>query len=165
MAEVAGFFLAVVPLIINAIEDYEALYQHFSQYKNFEPLTRIFQLRLLTEKTKFVGQFQNLLLGSLGAAEEKHARELLADLSHVGWEDEDLEGKIARHLGKSADVCAQIVKEIRDELRVIDAKCRSFGIIVKETNTLEVSLILLSLRRREALKSVRKTTSVGSSGC
>jgi hypothetical protein len=163
MAEVVGLVLGVLPLIITVVEDYEALYRPFSRYKKFEPLTKTVQNALLKEKTIFRNQCRLLLLGSLGAGvggEEgraqdiRHVQDMLADLHDFRWNDEDLGERVSRYLGDSRDVCVEVVKEIRDQLRVIDAKCRYFGIVVEGTpSPTEVSLTaLLSLTGLELTK-------------
>jgi hypothetical protein len=135
MAEVAGFVLAVLPLLISAIEHYEDVYRPFSHYKNFEPQTKKVQQALLTERTIFRNECSRLLGSSVDGSV---ARAMLGDVSHAGWTDEALSSSIDRWLGDSRDGCIAAVTAIQEQLEEIERTCEHFGIIVRECTSLSI---------------------------
>lgn len=103
-----GIVLAVLPLIVSALEHYEDVFVPFQRYKHYVPELARFQRRLLAQKTIFRSQCQ-LLLVSL--TDEDTARSMLEG-HHQEWLSNDLEARLSKQLGDSTNACVATIREI-----------------------------------------------------
>ena len=125
-ATTAGLALAVVPLMISALENWEY---------TFRPII-IFAHRYRSE----VENLQNeLKVQAIGFANEccfllesvsDHGSDMINNLQHWSWQDPRLEGKLQERLNENYEAC-------RSSLQLIDGTLKD---ILKDTKTLEILL-------------------------
>ena len=109
--EAVGLALAVLPLIISAIEHYN----FFAPYIHHSGFTREllnFRRKLDAKKLIFRNECRLLL-------EELVQEELMDEMfregsSHPLWTDKDLNEQVKLYLGESYEACVEIMKAITD---------------------------------------------------
>ncbi|KAF8863342.1 hypothetical protein BDZ45DRAFT_798312 [Acephala macrosclerotiorum] len=123
--EGVGIVLAVLPLIVSALEHYEDVFVPFQRYKDYVPELGRFQRRLLAQKTIFRSQCQ-LLLVSL--TDEDTARSMLEEGHHQEWLSNDLEARLSEQLGDSTTACVATIKEIQTQLSSIEEEAENTNV-------------------------------------
>ena len=128
MVEVAGIVLAVLPLLVSAVEHYEDCWKPLVRYGRYASKVDLFQRKFKVQKTIFRNECQLLLESVL---EDGIARHMLEDRSHRNWKDKAVEEKVAEVLDLSRDGCIEVIKEIEEQLRVIEKTSRGFEEVVQ----------------------------------
>ncbi|KAK0707941.1 hypothetical protein B0H67DRAFT_588952 [Lasiosphaeris hirsuta] len=119
MAEVAGLILAVVPLLISALEHYEDAVNPvvaFLQWK--QQLPKVIR-ELYMENATYAQNIRLLLNQTMSDAE---LSDMINNPNCDGWKSADIEGALRDQLGAAYSPCMSTVDEIA-EIMVTIAKC------------------------------------------
>jgi len=148
--EVVGVVLGVLPLLSSTIGTYDNVYRPFiTQYKDYEPALKGFQQGLLTERTIFRYDCIMLLRSSVGS---EWVQDMLENLQHDRWRDEDIEEKVSQHLGSSKEACEAAIARIQGKLSAILKEYQRYGITTNSeslnNNVSPSSMVLLSYENR-----------------
>jgi hypothetical protein len=126
--EIVGVVLGVLPLLSSAVGTYDNVYRPFvTQYKNYEPALKSLQLGLLTERAIFRNECRLLLRSSV---EPELVKDMLEDLKHDAWTDNDIEQKVSQYLGDSKKECEAAISLIRGKLLEILEEYQRYGIVI-----------------------------------
>ena len=123
MAETVGLVLAVLPVLISAVEHYEDCWRPLLRYSKFTLKFEHFQRRFKVQKTIFRNECRLLLESVL---EDSIASRMLGDSAHRNWKSEAIEERIVRGLESSKEGCVEIITQVQEQLEVIDEICRGF---------------------------------------
>ena len=123
-ATAAGLALAVVPLIISALENYQNVFEPFIIFKKkYKEEVKRFQDLLRVQNQTFCNECGFLLDGIAGAGYD-----MVDNRDHWRWQDPELEIKLRSRLDKNYDACVAAVRRVRV---ILDE-------ILDETKTLEI---------------------------
>lgn len=114
MAEAAGVALAVLPLLISAIEHYEGCLKPVRRFCKFVSQAQRFQKKFDTQRTIFRNQCLLLLLDVL---EQETVQFMMTDKANPSWSDRRLDHELQERLGASQDTCISTIEEIASVLR------------------------------------------------
>ena len=123
--EAAGVLLGVLPLLVSAIEHYDDVLRPLQRFKDYAPELSRFQRRILAQKTIFRSQCQLLLVP---ITDHETANDMLDGPKHQEWSSKHLKAKLEQQLGYSAKACAETIKDIEDQLSIIQEKAEGFGL-------------------------------------
>ncbi|MCJ1426288.1 hypothetical protein MMC29_004191 [Sticta canariensis] len=126
MAEVA---LAVLPLVISAIEHYKDCFRPLIRYRKFTSELDRFQQRLKIQKAIFRNQCRILLEN---AVHQDVASQMLEEHSHFLWCDAQTEELLVKQLGSSREACVAVIELIDERLRGIEKESRGFETIIDQ---------------------------------
>ena len=140
MAEVAGFVLGVLPLLISAAEHYEDCWRPFIRYRKFHVKLDAFQQKLKMLKVVFHNELRILLETIL---ERDIANRMLQDSSHVNWSRHDIEEQLSVQLDSSRDACIDIVTQISQQLKIVEDDSKDFESIIQQDNVRSYSTELI----------------------
>ena len=140
-AEVA---LAVLPLVISAIEHYKDCFRPLIRYRKFTSELDRFQRRLKIQKAIFRNQCRILLEN---AVHQDVASQMLEEHSHFLLCDAQTEKLLAKQLGSSREACVAVIELIDERLRGIEKESSRFQTIVDE----EYRVIILFLYSKDDL--------------
>ena len=123
-ATAAGLALAVAPLIISALENYQNVFEPFIIFrKKYKEEVKRFQDLLRVQKQTFYNECGFLLDDIEGAGYD-----MVDNRSHWRWQDPELEIKLRSRLDDNYDACVAAVRRVRT---ILDE-------ILDETKTLEI---------------------------
>lgn len=128
----AGFVLAVLPLLISAIEHYDDVLSKFKRYKKVASEFNRFNDELISEQVIFHSEAL-LLLASVTSYDV--AASMLDDSGHPSWKDCELDLKLSQSLGSSCASCKRVIAIIEDDLKKIKEQFRTFDDIANESST------------------------------
>ena len=124
-ATAAGLALAVVPLLISALENYEYTLQPIVIFsRRYQKEVQRFQDVLKVQKVDFTNECC-LLLHSVTY---NHGNVMVDDLQHTLWQEDGLEDRLKARLNESYDACISALSLINTLL----------ADILKETKTLDI---------------------------
>lgn len=131
MAYVAalGLVLGILPLIVTAIEDYENVCRPIGHYKHYARESVKIQQKLGMERAIFIAECKLLLQTRLSAS---LAAQMVADVNHIGWKDEDLNDTLTECIAGYQDHFHQVIEDIRATILDIGNLCQAYGIVDKE---------------------------------
>ncbi len=135
MAEVIGFTLAVLPLLISAAEHYEDILQPFVRYRNFSSKVDRFQQQLGIQRTIFCNECR-ILLESV--VEHDIALRMLEDRDHPQWLDQSVDNRLLKQLDSSKDACITIITQIQEQLRNVEKDSEEFEAAVLQSGQVSV---------------------------
>ncbi|KAL9106671.1 MAG: hypothetical protein Q9227_008323 [Pyrenula ochraceoflavens] len=124
MAEAAGVALAVLPLLISAIEDFGKIRQIFRRFRKYGDELNDFQSEIKVQRTIFREECRLLLAQVVG---DEDASEMLIDPSHNSWNDEKLDTDMSTYLGSSGDACMENIRMLQKRLRSIEGDGDELG--------------------------------------
>ena len=134
--EVAGFVLAVLPLVISAFEDYEATFRPFVTYCRYAKELRNFRAGLGTQKQLF----QNHCIILLSKIDAEGLLDDRLDLN-TRWKSDDvteadvaLQKKLAAYLGSNHDTCITLIQSIEQTLFSIQEETKNLKEITSEVS-------------------------------
>ena len=130
MAEVAGFVLAVLPLLISAVEHYEDCWRPLVRYCMFTSKVDHFQQRLKTQKTIFRNECRILLESVL---EHDVASRMLEDKTHVNWNSQAIEKQLLEQLASSKEACLTIIAQVTEQLKVVEEESMGFDKVIEQS--------------------------------
>ena len=126
-ATAAGLALAVIPLIVSALENYEYTFQPIIIFsKRYCKEVEKFQKALKVQKVNFANECTFLL----HSVTSNRGNVMIDDLEHPLWRDGDLENRLRDRLSDSYDGCVSSLSLINDILLEI----------LKDTKTLDILL-------------------------
>lgn len=134
--EVAGFALAVLPVLLSAAQQYNSCLGPFSRYKRFAKEARSYYKELEIQRTIFRIQCRNLLEEIV---DHDAASSMLNSLTQKAWVDKKLDEQLVKQLGESLEACIDLIDLIEQRLRDISAESQEFKSIVEREK--EVFLI------------------------
>ena len=114
--QAAGLALAILPLIISSVENYENVSACFTRFRHFAPEVNPFQLSLKTQKVIFDNECR-LLLSNV--VERETAESLFSDHLRSTNIDPNLASDFALQLGRCGEACYAIVEQIKQKLEEI----------------------------------------------
>lgn len=124
MAEAVAIVLAIAPLVISAVEDYENTAKCVRAFKAYHRLVKTHLSTLNIQQTIFRKANERLLCGCV--PDEDHAREMLADRDHPFWKDQEIAAQYVDRLRDSKSAFADSIGLISDELAAIRAVLAKF---------------------------------------
>lgn len=136
MAEVIGFTLAVLPLLISAADHYEDILQPFICFRNFSSKVDRFLQNLRIQRTIFRNECR-ILLESV--VEHDVALRMLENKDHPQWLDQSVDKQLLEQLDRSKDACITIITQIEDQLRDVEMDSQDFAAIVLQSEQVSVS--------------------------
>lgn len=125
-AEVA---LALLPLLISAVEHYNDCFRPLIRYRKFTSELDRFQQRLKIQKAIFRNQCRMLLEN---AVSQDVANKMLQERNPLSWHNAETEKLLIKQLGFSTEACIAVVELIEERLRDIEKESISFGAIVDQ---------------------------------
>ena len=119
----------ILPLVLSALEHWNSCTRPFVRYKKFEREATDLIDRIEIEKTIFRNECR-YLLGSV--VEQDTVSGMLDSLMHSGWNNEDIDDKLAQHLDESIQSCLSIVKSINQHLQDISQESHKLREILQQ---------------------------------
>lgn len=157
-AEVA---LALLPLLISAVEHYKNCFRPLIRYRKFTSELDRFQQRLKIQKAIFRNQCRILLEN---VVHQDVASQMLEEKNHFLWCDAPTEKLLVQQLGSSGEACVAVIELIDERLRGIEKESRGFENIVNQ----EHKVIILFLYSQhdldqhiDTLHTLSQTRSMG----
>ena len=127
--EVAGLFLGVLPVVIEAVKAYHAtcekiqIFQHYS--REVERIQKQFRVR----QRMFLNEC-HLLLQLV--VDDDVTKAMLGDFEHSLWRDKDLNNQLNNYLSDSYQSCKDIVEDTQTILEDVGEELRCFDVIASE---------------------------------
>ena len=143
-ATATGLTLAILPLIISAIENYEYTFRPIVTYHRHRKEAKRFQNILRIQKTAFENECR-LLLSTFTT----HEDEMLNDRTSGLWRNWELDRKLAERLDESFVICVSTLELIDESLVDILRETGGFEDLLKTKVTRYFSYII-KLRRTSA---------------
>jgi hypothetical protein len=128
-ATAAGLTLAVMPLIILAVENYEVTFQPFVTYRRYVKEVQRFAAKLGAQRAIFLNECQLLLLA---VSHRQNIDDILQDPNHPSRNDEVLDRKLQELLGASFETCVSTLNLINETLREVTSETRGFQDILEK---------------------------------
>lgn len=119
MAEAVGLALAIVPLIISALEHYDDVAKHCRTFARYGHRIKDSLRAVNVQEVIFRKANERMLCHCV---EEEKARRMLADVHHLSWRDEDIATLYIQRLGDSRIAIEDCIRLIADELATIKQK-------------------------------------------
>jgi hypothetical protein len=133
--DVAGLILGVIPLIVEGFDHYKRAFAAFNTYRHYpKELTKL-DAKIGAQKTVFRNNCINLLSTITNDRPKVHA--MLSDLSHAGWQNEDIHKNLANRidaLDESFTSCQRTMNQIHQVLQEICREIESFQTILIANN-------------------------------
>ena len=117
MAEVVGIVLAIAPLVISVIENYENTVKCVRAFKGYTSLISTHLRTLNVQQTIFRKANERLLSPSI--VDEDHARQMLANPKHPSWEDDAVATLYRERLGDAEIAFGNAIELICESLERI----------------------------------------------
>lgn len=128
-ATVAGLGLAVAPLIISALENYEYTFQPIIIFsRRYKSEVERFQHALKVQKVVFANECCWLL----HSVTSNRGNLMINNPHHALWQDEDLEDRLKDHLADCYDACASALSLINAVLTDILKETKSLDILTQQ---------------------------------
>lgn len=121
-AEVVGFTLALLPLLISAAEHYDDCIRPILRYRKIVEEVHLFQRNLKVQRTIFRNQCRILLESVI--EHDAAIRMLGVGSNDPSWGDVDLEEQLTEQLGASKEACATSIELINERLQSIGKESR-----------------------------------------
>ena len=110
--EAAGFVLAVLPLLISALEDYRKGFEPLEDWWRFRTVYKECHQNISIQKLFFEENLEQLLTPLVEGEDQLAA--LLEKPGGDGWKDPDLEEMLKKKLPKSYDLYLGVIEEMND---------------------------------------------------
>lgn len=125
-AEVVGLVLGVLPLIVSAVENYEAAFRPFLTFSRYCNELRDFRTDFATQRQLFQNHCLILLASQIDSDE---AEEILRSGANPKWRVDKLgekelalETKLKSYLGQNLETCVSLIIRIEETLMTIQEK-------------------------------------------
>ena len=133
--ETAGLVLAVLPLLISSLQQYDHVTSCFARYRNFAPEVNRYQLRLKTQRTIYENECRLLLSNVI----DRGAADLILDnASQNSNLDPQVVSDFALQLGRCGEACLTTAKQIKQRLEEIGHEGRVLESLVDECRSGQV---------------------------
>jgi hypothetical protein len=110
--EAAGFVLAVLPLLISALEDYQRGFEPLKDWWRFRTVYKECYQNISIQKIFFEENLEQLLAPLV--EDEDQLAALLAKPGGDGWKDPDLEEMLKKKMPKSYGLYLGVIEEMND---------------------------------------------------
>jgi hypothetical protein len=125
----AELVLAVIPLVISAIEHFSEVKKSFRQYRHFSNTIDDFFSELDTYCGIFKSSVQILLMSAVGSED---AARMVQSLEDVGWQDDKLDMCVSERFGSFLSAAKSCLRLIRREGEKLSRICTSYQHIAEE---------------------------------
>lgn len=137
-ATVAGLSLAVVPLLVSAIENYEHTFQPIVIFASrYQKEAKRFQRALRTQRTIFENECCFLLRGLTST----RPNVIITDAQDPSWQEEGLEARIKARLQDNYAGCVSALQLINELLQSIVKETSPFSLLLVQTHHRSCDLI------------------------
>lgn len=126
---VAGLVLAVVPLLISVLENYETTFQPFVIYRRHIKEVQRFTARLETQRAIFRNECQLLFLA---ISNGQSLTDVLKDSNHPARSDGKMSKRLEELLGSSYNTCILTLTLINDTLDKIILETKDFQYLLED---------------------------------
>ena len=133
--EIAGLTLALLPLLVSAVENYDKCAAPLSRFKRFPKEAKRFLQELDIQKVIFHNQCRLLLEN---VVDQEVAATMIQTAEHHFWRDINLEGRLAQLLEKSRGACITTIELIGERLKAIESDCQSLSASLTESDQVNV---------------------------
>ena len=116
MAEAAGLALAILPLLVSALENYEACLQPIKTFIRFTSQAQDFQRHLKVQGAIFQNQCRILLAQ---AVDHDVAGHMLANKQHPAWNEQKIEDAIVQQLEHSKNASVTAISNVLSVLQFL----------------------------------------------
>ena len=135
--EAAGLVLAVLPLLISSVQQYDKVTSGFARYRNLAPEVKIYQLRLKTQRTIFQNECRLLLYN----VTDRGTADRILDNTSQDWKpDPQVVSTFALQFDRCAEDCLTTVEQIKQKLEDIG---RTLESVVQERESGQVGRNIL----------------------
>ncbi len=138
--ETAGVVLAALPILASTAKHFKKAHGRF---KTFGHEADLFLLNLEIQRTVFNTKCQILLAEA--TSDKSSAEDMIRDLNHPLWQDEETEESLCRYVGKDTEVCLNAIAMISRMLKDIET----------EGDSLEE---LLQLERHKKVRALKESS-------
>ena len=136
----AELTLAIVPLVISAVEHYSDVSKAISRYRHFSDHIDEFFSELDVQCRIFQTSLQLLLASAVG---DDQATRMLRDENDGGWTDSDLDVYMSeRFPGHTASAVKSCLDLIERQLVKLLETCKSFQLIAETVEQVRVAISL-----------------------
>lgn len=127
--EIAGFALAVLPILMAAVQQYNKCLSPFGRYKKFAKEARGYHVELDVQRIIFRSQCRNILEEIV---DHDTASGMLDSLTQKAWTNKKLDEMLAQQLGESLEACIAIIQLIEQRLQYISEESEGLKSIVEQ---------------------------------
>lgn len=127
--EIAGLTLAVLPMLLSAVQKYNNCLSPFGRYKRFAKEAQGYYRELDVQRIIFRSQCRGLLEEIV---DHDEASSMLNSLTQKAWTNKYLDVKLAQQLGESLEACISIIELIEQRLQDIGGESEGFKSIVEQ---------------------------------
>ena len=142
--EAAGLALAILPLIVSAVQHYEDCFRPFLKYKRFTKEADGFRKLFSVQKAIFRNQC-GILLQEL--VEHDTALAILCGARHLSESESDLARQVNELLGESKEPCAAIMNAIHDNLSDMESESQQLETTIEQERQVHVSYSKFIVKR------------------
>ena len=136
----AGIALAILPLLISAVEHYDDCLSPFARFKNFPKEAGRFIKLFNIQKAIFHNQCRILLEEVI---EQDAAASMLRSSEHPFWCDTELEIQIVGLLDKSKVACADTIELINEKLSEVGSECQDLVTVMCNSDMVCIMLLVI----------------------
>lgn len=141
--EIAGLSLAVLPVLMLAVQQYNKSLSPFNRYKRFAKEARSYFTELNVQRIIFRSQCRSLLKEIV---DHDTTSSMLKSLTQTAWTNRRLDEKLVQHLEKSLKACTTIIELIEQRLQDISKESESLKSIVEQKKKASFLPIILIFR-------------------
>jgi hypothetical protein len=127
--EVAGLFLGVLPVVIEAVKAYHTTYKKIQNFRHYSREVERIQKQFRVRQRMFLNEC-HLLLQLV--VDDDVTKAMLGDFEHSLWRDKDLNNQLNNYLSDSYQSCKDIVEDTQIILEDVGEELRCFDIIASE---------------------------------
>lgn len=127
--EFAGLALAVLPVLMSAVQQYNDCLGPFGRYKRFAKEAQGYYKMLDVQRTIFRNECRYLLEEIVP---HDVASSMLNSLAQTAWANKTLDEQLTQQLGESLGACIAIIELIEQRLREISGESQVFQSIVEQ---------------------------------
>lgn len=137
----AGLALAVSPLIISALENYEYTFQPIIIFsRRYKREVERFQHALKVQRVDFANECCFLL----HSVTSNHGNVMINDRGHALWQDDGLEDRLKSRLADSYDACVSALSLINGVLVEILKETKTLDILIRKVTEPMITLCIPS---------------------
>jgi hypothetical protein len=125
----AGLGLAIVPLLISAVENYEMTFQPFVTYRRHVKEVQRFHAKLGAQRTIFLNECELLFAA---VSNSTSWADVIKDSHHLSQNDEEISRRLEALLGSSYDTCISTLDLINHTLGKICLETKGFQDLVED---------------------------------
>ena len=125
-----GLALAVLPLLVSAIEHYDTSLRPFIRYKHLAREADRYLSRFQVQKVVFKNSCKALLHNVID--QDSASRMVESGTNHRSWGDSELDRQLSRSLSGSKDVCVTVIRLIEDALRDLEGETKDLKAIIDQ---------------------------------